>query len=176
MEVHTTCDHCLHKYTEPTAESAEDVPTIQVSSEPTALPPAPPETTNDTSKTAKRRESKNLEVKKPAKTLPTQEVIKGYLYRKKPGLGSRWEKTYCVVSHTAMYFTEVEGNSEYEHMFQVVAGEAVFSEKDKGHDKNSKVERYVHVHKTHRKLYMCGLILSLYLVSLYAPLDLHRVC
>ena len=103
--------------------------------------PTTPETTNDTSKQAKRRESKNLEVKKPVKTLPTQEVIKGYIYRKKPGLGSRWEKVYCVVTHTAMYFTDVEASSEYEHMLQIDPAEAVFSEKDKGHDKSSKVER-----------------------------------
>lgn len=83
-------------------------------------------------------------MKKPVKNLPTQEVFKGYIYRKKAGIGNRWEKTFCVVTHSALYFTEVEGNSEYEHMFRVVTGEASFSEKDKGHDKNSKVSKWKH--------------------------------
>ena len=108
------------------------MPAIQIS-EPAApapeIPSEPP-----------RKESKALDVKKPAKNLPTQEVIKGYVHRLKTGgLRSRWEKVFCVITHSAIYFTEGEGNSEYESMFRVVAGEAVFSEKDKGHDKHSKV-------------------------------------
>ena len=124
--------------TDPTeSTSADTVPAIQV------IEPEPtPEKPSEASK-KQHRESKALEVKKPIKSLPTQEVIKGYVHRLKTGgIRSRWEKTYCVVTHSALYFTEDEAHSEYEQMFQVVAGEAIFTEKEKGHDKNSKVSEY----------------------------------
>ena len=65
--------------------------------------------------------------------------MKGYMYRKKPGLGNRWEKAYCVLTYQAMYFTTMQDNTEYNHMLSLMGdAQKILSEK-KGHDKNSKV-------------------------------------
>jgi hypothetical protein len=65
--------------------------------------------------------------------------MKGYMYRKKPGLGTRWEKTYCVLTYQAMYFTTVQDNTEYNHMLSLMGDAQKTLSKMKGHDKNSMV-------------------------------------
>ena len=94
----------------------------------------------DTPTLKKKKEKAALGVSKPAKKLPDQGVeMKGYMYRKKPGLGNRWEKAYCVVTYQAMYFTTMQDNTEYNHMLSLMGdAQKTLSEK-KGHDKNSKV-------------------------------------
>lgn len=88
----------------------------------------------------KRKESKALEVKSE-KVLPKHGVeIQGNIHRKKSGIGTRWEKTYCVVTYESIYFTTVEDRGEYNYMLSVIPdGTTKISEKDKGHDRQSKV-------------------------------------
>ena len=123
---------------EPTAvtDSALEIPSITVEQPPSPATPSTP--THEDTSTLKKK--KALGVSKPAKRLPDQGVeMKGYMYRKKPGLGTRWEKAYCVVTYQAMYFTTMQDNTEYNHMLSLMGdGEKTISEK-KGHDKNSKV-------------------------------------
>ena len=118
----------------------EHVPSITVE-EP--LPANEEEPISSTLK--KKRESKALAVPKPApvRKLPEQGVeMKGYIHRKKPGLGSRWDKTYCVLTYQAIYFTTMQDNTEYNNMLTLsgdAADQRTLSESKKGHDKNSMV-------------------------------------
>ena len=134
-----------HILTEPSeepaaADSSLEVPSITIEQPPSSVAPHTP-THEDTPTLKKKRESgKALNVSKPARKLPEQGVeMKGYMYRKKPGLGTRWEKTYCVLTYQAMYFTTMQDNMEYNHMLSLMGdAQKTLSEK-KGHDKNSKV-------------------------------------
>ena len=68
--------------------------------------------------------------------------MKGYIYRKKAGLGTRWDKTYCMLTYQAIYFTTMQDNSEYNHMLTLTGDthdQRMLSESKKGHDKNSMV-------------------------------------
>ena len=121
------------------ADSSLDVPSITIEQPPSSSPVATPQTpTHEDTPTLKKK--KALGVSKPAKKLPEQGVeMKGYIYRKKPGLGTRWEKTYSVLTYQAMYFTTMQDNVEYNHMLSLMGdAQKTLSEK-KGHDKNSKV-------------------------------------
>ena len=87
----------------------------------------------------KKRDSKALAVSKPVRKLPEQGVeMKGYIHRKKQGLGSKWDKTYCVLTYQAIYFSPAP-DSDYNQTLSLTADSGI-SEK-KGHDKNSKVQR-----------------------------------
>jgi hypothetical protein len=79
------------------------------------------------------------------KLLPDQGVaLKGYLHKKKPGLGRNWEKMYCVLTYQALYFTGMEDNKDYSGMLPIYPdAEAKLSETKKG--KNSKVPVSLHL-------------------------------
>lgn len=89
-----------------------------------------------------KRDSKALTIK-PDKRLPDQGVaMKGYLHRKKPGLGRSWERTYCVLTYQTMYFTTMEDKKDYTSMLPVSSdsgGKLSETKKGKGHDKHSQV-------------------------------------
>ena len=73
---------------------------------------------------------------KPLNEIPDQGIqMKGYVHRKKGTFGG-WERTYCVVTFTAMYFTTGEDVREYHHMCMFDGVGSVKREK-KGHDKQS---------------------------------------
>lgn len=73
---------------------------------------------------------------KPLSEIPDQGIQKsGYVHRKKGPFGG-WEKAYCVVTFTAMYFTAGEEVKEYHHMCLLGGAGSVKKEK-KGHDKQS---------------------------------------
>lgn len=105
-------------------------------------PPVASETTADRTATKNKKETagKTLEPTSD-RVLPNLGVeMKGHIHRKKPGLGTRWEKTYCVLTYTAVYFTTIEDKGEYNYMLAVETdGNSTISEKAKGHDKQSKV-------------------------------------
>ena len=144
--VHTyshTHEH-THTHTEPAEEpqnadsavKAEDVPSITVEE------PASEETLSSTLKRKRDSKTPSLTVTKPARKLPDQGVeMKGYIHRKKPGLGAKWDKTYCVLTYQAVYFSTMQDNTEYSHMLSLTGDnqQASISEK-KGHDRSSKVE------------------------------------
>ena len=75
---------------------------------------------------------------KPVSEIPDQGIQKkGYVYRKKGAFGA-WEKTYCVLTFAAMYFTSGEEVKEYNHMFVLgVDGSPSVKQEKKGHDKQS---------------------------------------
>ena len=134
-----------HTHTEPseepqTAESAvkaEDVPSITVEE------PASEESLSSTLKRKRDSKTPALAVTKPARKLPDQGVeMKGYIHRKKPGLGTKWDKSYCVLTYQAVYFSTMQDNTEYSHMLSLTGDnlQASISEK-KGHDRSSKVEQ-----------------------------------
>ena len=116
--------------------STEPVPTITVEE-----PVAPSEPANEQPSPAKKRKESKVLEPKSEKALPKHGVeIQGNIHRKKPGIGTRWEKTYCVVTYEAIYFTTIEDRGEYNFMLNVVPdGTTSVSEKAKGHDKHSKV-------------------------------------
>lgn len=103
------------------------------------------EVTSQASK-GNKRDSKALGGTKQEKKLPDQGVaLKGYIHRKKPGLGRSWEKTYCVLTYQAMYFTTMQDTKEYSGMLPIYPDtECKLSEtkKGKGHDKHCQVQVY----------------------------------
>lgn len=73
---------------------------------------------------------------KPLSEIPDQGIQKsGYVHRKKGAFGG-WEKAYCVVTFTAMYFTAGEEVREYHHMC-LLGGTGSVKKEKKGHDKQS---------------------------------------
>ena len=66
--------------------------------------------------------------------------MKGYIHRKKQGLTTKWEKTYCVLTFQAIYFTTMEDKKEYTNMLAISADcDGKLSETKKGHDKHIQV-------------------------------------
>ena len=114
-----------------TSQPPESIPAITVN-----------EVASEPEKKQQKRESKAL-VPKNEKKIPDQGVaIKGYIHRKKPGLGRNWEKTYCVLTYQAIYFTTVNDNKDYSNMLPIYPdsqGELIETKKGKGHDKHSQV-------------------------------------
>lgn len=122
-----------------TADSAADVPSITVE-EPTSPQSAANQDTGTLKK--KQRDNKTLAASKLARKLPELGVeMKGYMYRKKPGLGARWDKTYCVLTFQAMYFTSMSDNEEYNHMLSLMGDMQKTMSESKGRDRNSKVRQ-----------------------------------
>ena len=99
----------------------------------------------------KRKESKVSSLKPTAQNkLPDHGVeMKGYIYRKKPGLGNRWDKTYCIVTYQAVYFTTVDDNKEYNHMLPLSSDITGSVSPRKGHDKSSQVHTSTHELRVH---------------------------
>lgn len=129
VHVHTL----LLAETEENGKAAEDVPSISIE-EP------PPE--EQSTPVKKRKESKAPSLKPQSqRKLPDHGVeMKGYVHRKKAaGLGKAWEKTYCVLTYQAVYFTTMEDNKEYTHMFPLSTEVKGSVSPKKGHDKSSQV-------------------------------------
>ena len=67
--------------------------------------------------------------------IPEQGVeMKGYAYRK---TWKKWEKCYCVLSFSALYFTTSADNKEYTHVLHIVDQKSSMKREKKGHDKNA---------------------------------------
>ena len=66
-----------------------------------------------------KKESKALAVK-PEKKLPDQGVtMKGNFLRKKPGISRSWEKTHCVLTFQAFYFSGEADTKDYSNMLPI---------------------------------------------------------
>lgn len=68
--------------------------------------------------------------------------MKGYIHRKRPGLTRSWEKTYCVLTYQALYFTTMQDTKDYSSMLSIYPdseGKLSETKKGKGHDKHSQV-------------------------------------
>ena len=168
-----TCTHAEPSEEAAVAEPAikpEDVPCITVDE------PAVENEEEQTGTLKKKRENKGLAVTKPLRKLPDQGVeMKGYIHRKRQGLGTRWDKTYCVLTYQALYFTTMQDNTEYSSMLSLTTDlKANISEK-KGHDKKTKVFVCVCVcvcvrvcMQVHYKcVYACISVKYVYIISQY---------
>ena len=87
----------------------------------------------ETESLRKKRESK---AGKQPSLIPDQGVeTKGYAYRKTNW--KKWEKCYCVLSYSALYFTTAVDNKEYTHVLHIVDQKSSVKREKKGHDKNA---------------------------------------
>ena len=104
----------------------EVVPTISID-----------ETANQPSSNKKGKRDGKLPIKSE-KMLPDQGVtLKGYIYRKKPGLARNWEKTWCVLTYQAMYFTTELDNKDYSNMISLSPDMDTKLENKKGRNADS---------------------------------------
>ena len=67
--------------------------------------------------------------------VPEQGIQKnGYVYRKGR---KKWEKCYCVLSYSALYFTTASDSKEYTHVLHIVDQKSSVKREKKGHEKNA---------------------------------------
>lgn len=84
-----------------------------------------------------KRESKALSSIKPEKKLPDQGVtMKGSFLRKKPGISRSWEKTHCVLTYQAFYFSNEVDTKDYSNMLSIYPNMDVKLESKKGKGDN----------------------------------------
>lgn len=105
-----------------------------------AVPSISIEEVSQASSSKKGKRDSKVPAIKLEKRLPDQGVtLKGYIHRKKPGLARNWEKTYCVLTYQAMYFTTEVDNTEYSNMLCLSPGMDAKLENKKGRNASSMV-------------------------------------
>jgi len=123
--------HCeTHTVILTTAETDASDPVPSITVEDVAPAPTPPPSKKG------KKENKTLTIK-PEKKLPDQGVtLKGSFLRKKPGLSRSWEKTYCVLTYQAFYFSNEADTKDYSNMLPIYPNMDVKLESRKGKGDN----------------------------------------
>ena len=123
------CYFCLEA-AETVEEKTDEVPEIKVDTvEPEEGTPSKKK--NVTASPARGKKAK------PLNEVPDQGILlKGSLHRKKGTFGG-WEKAFCYVTYSAMYFTSGEDVREYHLMCPFNTGSGMVNKEKKGHDKQS---------------------------------------